>query len=90
MISEMSASDTIKTTHSKSHQFFSEDFPFSIIKAKIKKDVLLWHDHDFFELVFILDGKGVHKTLGNKLAVKKGLAFLIFIMRLTAVFIGLS
>lgn len=63
--------------HLKAGDFFDGDFPFAAMRIRTDDVSPLWHDHDFFELVFILRGSGVHKTLSRKTPIRRGSVFLL-------------
>lgn len=67
--------DTI--LHLRANDFFSDGFPFGVVRVRTDDVSPLWHDHDFFEIVFIISGSGVHKTLSQKTAIKRGSVFFL-------------
>ncbi|MEK6794199.1 MAG: AraC family transcriptional regulator [Spirochaetota bacterium] len=67
--------DTI--LHLRANDFFSDGFPFGVIRVRTDNVSPLWHDHDFFEMVFIVNGSGVHKTLSRKTPLKRGSVYFL-------------
>ncbi|MBN8217448.1 MAG: helix-turn-helix domain-containing protein [Spirochaetes bacterium] len=61
--------------HLKAADFFERGLPFAAMRIRTDAVSPLWHDHDFFEMVFVLRGTGVHKTLARKTPLRRGSVF---------------
>jgi YesN/AraC family two-component response regulator len=61
--------------HYLAKEHFKNEEVFKLFTQKQKRNT--WHDHDFFEMAFVVSGKGYHKTLTEKKAVHQGDLFLI-------------
>lgn len=62
--------------HYKSKDYINQKCP-TVIFYEQQKIKSIWHDHDFYELVFVLSGTGYHKDLNQKHTYKKGSIFFI-------------
>jgi AraC-like DNA-binding protein len=61
--------------HYISDTYFDTDLPAKVIFHK--QYLNIWHDHNFYELVLVVSGKGFHKTLERKTPIQNGSLLLL-------------
>ncbi|MBI4979322.1 MAG: helix-turn-helix transcriptional regulator [Spirochaetes bacterium] len=66
-----------KIGHLSAKNFYSERFPFFAHTYAHSGDYHSFHDHDFLEIVFVLSGRGWHKTLTRKRRIRTGDVYFI-------------
>ncbi|MEK6796631.1 MAG: AraC family transcriptional regulator [Spirochaetota bacterium] len=66
----MLSKDLTPWSHLRDADYFSDDFPLSI-RYVSHDEAIEWHDHDFYEIVFVANGNGIHKVASQKTRIKR-------------------
>lgn len=56
----------------KAEKYLKPGQVFAVYRSSTNQPSEIWHDHDFFEVAVVIEGRGSHKTLEKKTTYRKG------------------